>query len=78
MNAPGEHRFRTQLQRILFEEGRRQDWLARETGIDEGRLSHFVNGNMRPGPVNRQKIADALGRSDEADTLFLPDVPCER
>ncbi len=74
MSSIDEPIFPTRLKRILFDEGRTQRSLSVQTGIDEGRLSLFVNGILRPGPVNRQKIADALGRTDEADTLFLPEA----
>jgi len=62
----------TELQRILWEEGRAQSWLVRRTGIDKSTMSEYVNGLMRPGEPNRNKIALALGRTDEAEILFGP------
>lgn len=70
--------YATRLQEILEVEGRKQSWLSDLTGISPPRLSQFVNGILHPGEENRKKIAEALGRSDEADALFLPATSDER
>jgi transcriptional regulator with XRE-family HTH domain len=69
--------YATELQRILRAEGRKQRWLAAEIGIAESRVSQYVNAVLMPGPVNKRKIALALGRNpDQADALFLvPSCP---
>lgn len=74
VTVPMAPQFATRLQQILETEGRKQAWLADQTGIDRARMSQYVNGILRPGDANRAKIADALGRSDEAASLFLPVV----
>jgi DNA-binding XRE family transcriptional regulator len=53
--------YRTALQRILREDGRRQDWLAEQVGISQSRLSLIVNGLHCPEPL-KEKIAAALRR----------------
>lgn len=63
-------RYRSELQRILLEEGRKQSWLAERTGIDGASLSHYVNGLHVPDD-KRALIAVALGR--EMSDLFPED-----
>lgn len=53
----------TPLKRILDEEGRKQRWLARRTGIDESRMSNIVHGRI-PSDDEARAIAEALGRDD--------------
>lgn len=53
---------RTPLKRILEDEGRRQSWLARTTGIDQADISRMANRGMHPSQDEAQRIADALGR----------------
>lgn len=55
----------TPLKRILEEQGRRQDWLAREVGVNITTVWHWVHGINRPSPANQAKIAKALGREVE-------------
>ena len=52
----------TPLKRILFDEGRKQSWLASQAGLDQATLSRIVNGLHCDDPT-RAKIAAALGRS---------------
>lgn len=52
----------TPLGRLLHEEGRKQRWLARRTGIDESRLSNIVWGR-HPSQDEAHAIAQALGRT---------------
>lgn len=52
---------RTNLQRVLLEEGRKQSWLAGKIGIDQASLSRIVNG-LHADERTRAAIADALGR----------------
>ena len=59
--------YRTTLQRILREEGRRQDWLAAQVGVHESHISRIVNGLHCPDDL-KQRIADALGR-DRAEVF---------
>lgn len=51
----------TPLQRILREDGRRQNWLAEQTGVSRSQLSRIVNG-LQCDEATRQSIADALER----------------
>lgn len=53
--------YRTPLQRVIREEGRKQSWLAQRVGCDEAHLSRIVNG-LHPDDATKQSIADALGR----------------
>lgn len=72
---PNEATFPTVLARILAEDGRRQDWLAGQIGVHASRVSRWVNGEgYAPGPVNRKKIAAALGRN-ETDVFFSDQRP---
>lgn len=57
-------RYKSELQRILAEEGRMQSWLAREIGKSAPRVSHIVNG-LIPDDATQAAIADALGRQVE-------------
>jgi hypothetical protein len=52
----------TPLKRILREDGRKQNWLAEQTGVSPAQLSRIVNG-LQCDEATRQAIADALGRS---------------
>jgi transcriptional regulator with XRE-family HTH domain len=54
--------FPTPLARVLYEQGRRQEWLARMTGIHFARISNWARGaGYPPGERNARKVADALG-----------------
>lgn len=53
------------MKAILEDEGRRQSWLARRVGIDQGDLSRIVNRGLIPNADVMEGIADALGRSVE-------------
>lgn len=66
MNAP----YRTPLQRVLTEEGRRQTWLADKVGIDKAHLSRIVNGLHVGDDDLKARIAETLGRT--VDELFPP------
>lgn len=55
--------FRTDLQRILFDEGRRQTWLAKRAGIHPTTLSLIVNGRLHPTHDQAEAIARVLGRT---------------
>ena len=61
----------TPLKRILDEEGRRQDWLARQLNVDESAVSRWVRGVHVPSEPNRRAIAEALGRN--VDDVFPPE-----
>jgi transcriptional regulator with XRE-family HTH domain len=61
--------YRTELERVLEQQGRRQDWLAKQTGIHESTISRIVRGRQRPHQASRVKIAQALAR-DDSDELF--------
>lgn len=65
--SPTSPSFRTPLQRVIHEEGRKQRWLAERVGIDEGMLSRYANGLHCPEHT-RAAIAEALGRS--VDEVF--------
>lgn len=64
---------RTPLKRILEDEGRRQSWLARITGIDQADISRMANRGMHPSQDEAQRIAAALGR--QVSELW-PDLEC--
>jgi plasmid maintenance system antidote protein VapI len=53
---------RTPLKRLMEDEGRRQNWLARATGIAEADISRMASRGMHPTQDEAQRIADALGR----------------
>jgi len=59
--------FPTQLKSILYQEGRRQSWLAERAGLTESRMSYIVNG-LRPSEDEARRIAEALGR-DSGDVF---------
>lgn len=59
--------YKTPLQRILREEGRKQSWLADRVGCDEAHISRIVNG-LHPSDATKHLIADALGR--DVDDLW--------
>ena len=59
--------FPTQLKSILYQEGRRQSWLAERAGLTESRMSYIVNG-LRPSEDEARRIAEALGR-DRGDVF---------
>lgn len=65
--------FRTDLQRILFEEGRKQTWLSDRTGIHASNLSQIVTGRLMANQNQAEAIAEALGR--EIHELGLTVVP---
>jgi hypothetical protein len=48
--------------RILLDEGRKQSWLAMQTGLDQATLSRIVNG-LHCDDATRRAIAGTLGRS---------------
>jgi transcriptional regulator with XRE-family HTH domain len=41
--------------------GRYQFEIALEAGMSEVRFSKIINGRIDPSPIEREKIADALG-----------------
>lgn len=53
--------FKTELQRIMREEGRTQRWLADKIGKHESQVSLWVNGLHCPDATKRL-IAEALCR----------------
>lgn len=57
----------TRLKQVLTEDGRRQDWLARQIGISDSLLSMYVNGLQVPDD-RKTAIAEALGRT--VDDVF--------
>lgn len=57
-----ERTFNTPLQRVLFEEGRRQNWLAARVGVHESAMSRYVNG-LHPSEDLKAQIAQTLGRN---------------
>jgi transcriptional regulator with XRE-family HTH domain len=65
--------YRTPLQRIIVEEGRRQSWLAERVGISQSRMSLIVNGLHVDDDNLRTAIAEALRRP--VDEIFPPEVP---
>ena len=50
---------RTRLGWVLREQGRRQDWLAEQVGVDPSHISRIVHG-LFPSQATAEKIADAL------------------
>lgn len=68
MEATTAHK--TRLGFILWDEGRKQIWLADRTAIDKARLSNIVNG-LHPSNDEAVAIAEALGR--KVDDVF-PDL----
>jgi len=57
--------FGRQLQRLMLAKGWNQSDLARRAGVGRDAISTYINGRSVPEPLNRQKIADALGVSVE-------------
>jgi len=55
-------RIDTPLKQELEQQGRRQDWLAREVGVNISTVWEWVHGIKKPSPDNQRKIAKALGR----------------
>lgn len=58
----------TPLAKALDEDGRRQDWLARQLGVDRFQMSRWVRGVHVPVEPTRVEIARVLGRT--VDELF--------
>lgn len=58
------HTYRSRLEQILVEEGRKQSWLVEKTGIDRTRLSFVVRG-AHCEEDERARIAETLGRNVE-------------
>jgi len=50
--------------------------LAEKTGLDLKRLQSIYLGRWTPSPTERQKIADALGKSSE-DIAWGHDTPIQ-
>jgi DNA-binding Xre family transcriptional regulator len=50
----------TPLKRFLRSEGRRQNWLAEQSGIDPATVSRIVTGRLVATERERVAIADAL------------------
>jgi transcriptional regulator with XRE-family HTH domain len=50
----------TPLKQFLQAEGRRQNWLAEQSGIDPATLSRIVTGRLIPTARERTEIARAL------------------
>lgn len=53
--------FKTRLQQVLQEEGRKQRWLAEQIGVDEAMVSRYASGLHVPDDKQRL-IARALRR----------------
>jgi transcriptional regulator with XRE-family HTH domain len=64
---------RTQLGRVMDEEGRRQSWLAKRVGVHESEISRIVNRGLVPSDRVKHRIADALGQP--VDALFPAPAP---
>lgn len=64
--------YRTRLQQILIEEGRRQNWVAERAGISPALMSSYVNGLHAP-QHRREAIAEALQR--KVEDVFPSEVP---
>jgi transcriptional regulator with XRE-family HTH domain len=62
---------RTPLKAIMEDEGRRQSWLARRIGKDQGEVSRYVSRGMLPDEATRLAIAEALNR---APSELWPDL----
>lgn len=61
------------LKVAIIESGRKQQDIARAAGIPETRFSHIVRGRIDATAKERERIARALGRSQ--DDLFPVRVP---
>ena len=48
------------LSRILEEQGRRQDWLAKQVGVSPSNVTRWCNGTLPIGEEYLDKIALAL------------------
>jgi transcriptional regulator with XRE-family HTH domain len=48
----------------LFRSAVRQNFLARELGIDESILSKIIHGYREPSPEQRQKLSGYLGAEE--------------
>lgn len=64
-------RHRTPLGDVLREEGRTQVWLAGRVGVQPRAVWTWVHGIHEPDDDTKQRIADALGRTERE--LFPPD-----
>jgi len=49
----------------LFRSAVRQNFLARELGMDESILSKIIHGYREPSPEQRQKLSGYLGVEEE-------------
>ena len=56
---------RKKLKRILFEDGKTQRELAKQTGIHESLISHYNSGRFNLDEMMKAKIAVVLGRTEE-------------
>ena len=57
-NSPMEKK--TKLKVVLFEQGIKQSWLAKQAGIKEQTISDIVNRRRRPSLQTAIRIAKAL------------------
>lgn len=46
---------------VLFEQGRRQDWLASKVGVTPATVNRWIRGNRSLDHTNASRVADALG-----------------
>ena len=54
-----------ELKAAIFKGGKSQRKISKETGIPESQLSMAVHGKLNLDPVQREKIAGALGISSK-------------
>lgn len=74
-SQPSAPAYRTALQRVLREDGRRQDWLAAKVGVSDSHMSLIVRGQRHCSDDLAERIAKALGR-DTAEILPCVCLEC--
>jgi transcriptional regulator with XRE-family HTH domain len=70
MRTPGQKYDCAALFATMRLQGRKQQWLASETGFTRSYLSKLVSGERAPNPIFRARASKALGLPESV--LFLP------